>query len=213
MYIPASFREDRPEEVYGLIRANPLGTLVSHDAAGLQASPLPFLLDASTGEHGVLQTHMARANPHWKALAEDTDCLVIFQGSDGYVSPNWYPSKAATHKAVPTWNYAVVHVWGRPRVMEGGDWLDRQLQALTANHEAIRSRPWGVADAPADFIAAQKQAIIGVEITITRIEGKWKMSQNREEADRQGVIVGLRDPQDPHSSPVLADEVARRLHR
>ena len=199
MYIPASFREERDEVLHALIRAHPLGTLVSHGTDGLQASPLPFLLEANT-----LRAHMARANPHWKSLRAEGECLVIFQGPDAYVTPDWYPSKAATHKVVPTWNYATVHAWGRARVVEDGGWIASQIAALTAAHEAVRERPWSPDDAPSDFIAAQQRAVIGIEITLTRLEGKWKMSQNREEDDRRGVLTGMRDPQDPHGNPAVA---------
>jgi len=204
MYIPASFREDDAEALRALICAHPLGTLVTHGDDGLQASPLPFLLEANT-----LRAHMARANPHWKTLAENTECLVIFTGPDAYVTPDWYPSKAVTHKVVPTWNYAAVHVRGRLRVVDEPGWLAQQIADLTATHEAVRPAPWRPADAPADFIAAQMQAVIGLEIVITQIEGKWKMSQNKDAADRDGVIHGLRDTADPHRNPAVADQVER----
>lgn len=199
MYIPASFREERPEVLHGLIRTHPLGTLVTHGIDGLQASPLPFLLEGHT-----LRAHMARANPHWKTLEATRECLVIFQGPDAYVTPDWYPSKAATHRVVPTWNYAAVHAWGCARVVEEAGWIAAQIAALTAEHEAARARPWSPVDAPPDFIAAQQRAVIGIEIAITRLEGKWKVSQNREEADRLGVVAGMRDPQDPHHDPDVA---------
>ena len=210
MYVPASFRENRLEVMHGLIEAHPLGTLVTCGQSGLMASPVPFLLDAATGEHGVLRTHMARANPHWKDLATTAECLVIFQGADAYVTPAWYPSKADTHKVVPTWNYAAVHIRGRPVVMDDADWLERQLTELTRRQEGRRLAPWALTDAPAEFIAAQKKAIIGVEIAIVQIEGKWKMSQNKEAADRRGVIQGLRDEDDPHGNPIVADLVEGR---
>ncbi|MDP3032617.1 MAG: FMN-binding negative transcriptional regulator [Rhodocyclaceae bacterium] len=203
MYIPASFREEDTETLHALIHTHPLGTLVTHGAAGLQASPLPFLLDANRGAHGTLRAHMARANPHWRALAGE-QCLVIFQGPDAYVTPDWYPSKQTTHKVVPTWNYATVHARGAIRVVDDPDWLARQIADLTAVHEARRARPWSPADAPADFIAAQRQAVIGLEIVIAQIEGKWKMSQNKDAADRQGVVDGLRDPADPHANLAVA---------
>ena len=203
MYLPASFREDRPEELHALIRAHPLGTLVTQGAGELQASPLPFLLDNTT-----LRAHMARANPHWKAL-DGHDGLVIFMGPDAYVTPDWYPSKAATHKVVPTWNYAAVHVRGTIRVVDEPGWLAQQIADLTAAHEACRPRPWAPSDAPAYFIAAQMKAVVGLEIAITAIEGKWKMSQNREPDDREGVIRGMGDPGDPHHDPAVAGVVER----
>lgn len=206
MYIPASFREDRTEELHALIRAYPLGSLITHGADGLQASPLPFLLEGDT-----LQAHMARANPHWKTLVGSAECLVIFQGPDAYVTPDWYPGKAATHKVVPTWNYAAVHVRGTIRVVDEPDWLTRQIARLTEAHEGARPAPWSPADAPADFIAAQMKAVIGLEIAIMAIEGKWKMSQNRDADDRVGVIRGMGDPADPHYDPEVAQLVKDRM--
>lgn len=211
MYVPASFRETRREVLFGLIRDFPLALLVSHGADGLQASPLPFHLAADEGESGVLRAHMARANPHWRALAGADECLVSFQGPQGYVSPSWYPGKAATHRVVPTWNYATVQVWGRPRVIEDADWLRRQLDELTAAHEQSRTPPWMPADAPADFLAMQMKAIVGLEIPIARIEGKFKLSQNREAADRAGVAAGAADAGDPHYAPAMAEMVRERL--
>jgi transcriptional regulator len=207
MYVPASFRENRLGVMHGLIEAHPLGTLVTCGQNGLLASPVPFLLVAASGEHGVLRTHMARANPHWKDLTTTDECLVIFLGADGYVTPSWYPGKADTHKVVPTWNYAAVHVRGRPVVMDDADWLERQLIELTRKQEGQRPLPWALTDAPVEFIAAQKKAIIGIEIAIMQIEGKWKMSQNKEAADRRGVIQGMRDEDDPHRNPAVADLV------
>jgi transcriptional regulator len=209
MYIPASFHEERSEALYALMRAHPLGTLITHGASGLLASPLPFLLDAASGKKGVLSAHMARANPHWKSLAGETECLVVFSGPDAYVTPDWYPGKAATHRVVPTWNYAAVHVCGTLRVIDEPAWLARQITDLTAAHEALRPAPWQPADAPEDFIAAQMKAVVGLEVAITAIEGKWKMSQNKEPADLHGVMRGMRDASDPHHNPAVADQIER----
>lgn len=210
MYIPASFRESRIEILHDFVRAHPFGLLVSAGAGGLQATPLPFHLDADGG-NGTLRVHLARANPHWQALAGAEECLVVFQGEHGYVTPSWYASKAATGKAVPTWNYVAVHAWGRPTVVEDAAWLRRQIGDLTLGQEVRRAAPWAVADAPEDYLDAQMKAIVGIEIPIARIEGKWKLSQNRDAADRRGVIAGLRDANDPHSNPPLGDWVASRL--
>lgn len=210
MYIPASFREDDLARLHELIRAHPLGLLVTHGDSGLEASPVPFLLDPEEGKYGVLRAHMASANPYWKALAGLAECLVVFQGVDGYVTPSWYPSKAATHKVVPTWNYAMVQVRGRPAVIKDAVWLRKQLGDLTHLHEKSRPQPWSVGDAPADYLAAQMKAIVGIEIPIGRIEGKWKMSQNKDAADRAGVVEGMRSDTDPHRNPPVADLVARR---
>jgi transcriptional regulator len=213
MYLPPSFREDDPETLFALIRSHPLGTLVVAGAGGLEATPLPFLVDAAAGnagESGLLRAHLTRANPILAALAGATDCLVVFGGTEGYVTPSWYASKQETGRVVPTWNYAAVHVHGRPRVICDPAWLRAQLDALTASQEGRRPAPWSVGDAPADYLAAQMQAIVGVEIAITRLEGKWKMSQNRSAADRRGVIAGLRDALDPQANPALAALVEAR---
>lgn len=211
MYIPPAFRESTPDTLHALMRAHPLALLVTHGPGGLMASPVPFLIYPDEGGHGVLRAHVARANPHWRELAGLDECLVVFQGEAGYVTPSWYATKAATGKVVPTWNYATVHAWGRPKVVEDAGWLRRQIDDLTRLNEGIRPQPWAVDDAPADFIAAQMKAIVGIEIPIARIEGKWKMSQNRAAEDRAGVAAGLADVADPHHDAALAEAVKRRL--
>jgi len=192
MYQPPAFREDRIDVQHALIRAHPQGLLITAGPAGLLANLFPFLLDAAGAEKGTLRLHMARANPQWRDLEQVDECLVVFQGPQGYVTPSWYATKRESGKVVPTWNYATVHAWGRPRVMNDDRWLRRQLDDLTASRERLREAPWKVDDAPEDFVAMQMRAIVGIEIPISRIEGKWKMSQNRPEADRQGVIEGFR---------------------
>ncbi|MDB5510541.1 MAG: FMN-binding negative transcriptional regulator [Enterovirga sp.] len=191
MYQPPLFREDRLEVQHELIRANPLGLLITAGASGLMANPIPFLIDPEASEHGTLRCHLARANPQWRDLASVDECLVVFQGPQDYVTPSWYATKRETGKVVPTWNYATVHAWGRPSVTHEAGWLRRQLDDLTLLREGGRPVPWQVGDAPADFVAAQIRGIVGVEIPIGRIEGKWKVSQNRPEADRAGVHAGL----------------------
>jgi transcriptional regulator len=191
MYLPTSFREDRREVQFGLMRTHPLGLLISGATSGLMANFVPFVAYENEGACGILRAHVARPNPQWHDLAAATECLVVFQGPQAYISPTWYATKAETHKVVPTWNYATVHVWGRPRIFEDATWLGRQIADLTQAQENHRPRPWKVADAPANFIDAQLKAIVGIEIAIERIEGKWKMSQNRSEADQQGAIGGL----------------------
>lgn len=191
MYLPPQFREDRIEAQYDLIRQNPLGLLVTAGAGGLMANPIPFIIGEAGAGRGSLRCHMARANPQTRELCGVEECLVIFQGPQAYVTPSWYPSKRETEKVVPTWNYVTVHVWGRPKVIDEEAWLREQINELTDLQERRRASPWSMADAPQDFIAAQLKAIIGVEIQISRIEGKWKVSQNRPEADRAGVAEGL----------------------
>ena len=157
------------------------------------ANPVPFLLDAPGGGPAKLRCHLARANPQGYELAGLQECMAVFQGPQAYVTPSWYPSKLETGKVVPTWNYATVHVWGRPTVIEDEAWLREQVACLTAQQEEGRAAPWSVGDAPEDYIRAQLKGIVGVEILISRIEGKWKASQNRSDADRAGVAEGLRN--------------------
>lgn len=208
MFIPKSFREDRTEHLHRLMQEHPLGLLISHGTGGLQASPVPFLLYPEQGSFGVLRAHLAKANPHWRELDGATECLVMFHGADGYVTPSWYPAKAETHRVVPTWNYAVVEIRGTPTVFDDAAWLRRQLDDLTRCHEGHRLRPWSLDDAPADFIGTLMNTIVGVEIPIRHIEGKLKMSQNRSADDRSGVLSGLRDATDPHGNLDLADQMA-----
>lgn len=210
MYLPATFRETELPALHGLMSTHPLALLVSHGDGGLMASPLPFLIYPHEGAFGVLRAHLARANPHWRELNGLAECLVVFSGDDGYVTPSWYPTKAETGRAVPTWNYAAVHAWGRPKVIDDTGWLRRQVVDLTAMQEGRRAQPWSVDDAPADFIDAQLRALVGIEIPVERLEGKWKMSQNRPPQDRAGVARGLADPADPHHQPGLAAAVAAR---
>jgi transcriptional regulator len=192
MYQPPHFREDRLDVQHDLIRAHPLGLLITSGPGGLMANPIPFLIDAGASPHGTLQCHMARANPQWRELDGLKECLVVFQGPQDYVSPSWYPTKLETGKVVPTWNYATVHAWGKPVVIDDPAWLRHQIDGLTLAREGLRPEPWKVDDAPPDFVTAQIKGIIGVEIPIGRIEGKWKVSQNRPEADRAGVVAGYR---------------------
>lgn len=209
MYIPAAFQETRLPVLHELIRTHPLGWLISAGPGGLAATPLPFLVYPE-GPFGTLRAHLAKANGHWRDLEQVAECLVVFQGEHGYITPSWYPAKAATGKVVPTWNYAAVQAWGRPAVTADPAWLQRLVEDLTAAQEARRPRPWAPGDAPADYLEQMRAAIIGVEIPIARIEGKWKMSQNRDAADQAGVIAGLGAEADPHRNPALAAEVARR---
>jgi transcriptional regulator len=191
MYQPTHFREDRLDVQHALVRAHPLGLLISTGADGIVANPIPFVIDTS-GEHGTLKCHVARANTHWKSLQDSADCLVVFQGAEHYITPSWYASKKEHGKVVPTWNYATVHCWGRAIIRDDAVWVRDQIEALTRQHEGPRAAPWAVNDAPEPFIAAQMRGIVGIEIPISRIEGKWKVSQNRPEQDRAGVHEGLK---------------------
>jgi len=188
MYNPPHFREERPEVLHQAIREIGFATLVTEGQNGLEANHLPFLLDA---ERGVLRGHVARANPVWKDARQDREALVIFLGPHAYVTPSWYATKAATGKVVPTWNYLTVHVHGRLEFFDDAARLRALVSDLTDRHEAGRASPWAITDAPSDYIDAMLRAIVGVELAISRIEGKWKLSQNRDEADREGVRAGL----------------------
>lgn len=185
MYLPKSFHETRIDVLHALIRAYPFGTVVMHGAEGFVANHLPFELASDTLLHG----HVARGNE--LTQADGAPVLVIFQAADGYISPNWYPSKHETGREVPTWNYAVVHVHGRIRVTDDKAWLRQLLERLTDRHEADQPKPWHVSDAPEDHIEKMLQAIVGIEISIDRIEGKFKLSQNHPGANRAGVVRGL----------------------
>ncbi|CUA89374.1 negative transcriptional regulator, PaiB family [Chelatococcus sambhunathii] len=200
MYQPPHFREERLEVQHALIRAHPLGLLISSGEDGPLANPVPFLLDAAAAPKGVVRAHLARANRQWQALAAGEPALAVFQGVDTYVTPSWYETKKETGKVVPTWNYAIVQVRGPVRVIEDREWLRRQITALTAQHEEGRTQPWAVTDAPEDFVAAQLKGIVGIEMTIESIEGKWKVSQNRPAPDRIGVAEGLAAETDPQAA-------------
>jgi len=190
VYLPSHFREDRPEVLRALMDAYPLAALISSGASGLVANHVPLLFDPSEGVHGVLRGHLARGNNQWRELAAG-EVLVIFQGPQAYISPAWYPTKQETGKAVPTWNYATVHAWGPVEVYEDRARLRAFLGLLTERHEEARPNPWSVTDAPADYIDGLLGAIVGIEVRITRIEGKWKVSQNQPDRNRQGVATGL----------------------
>ncbi|CAI0823814.1 FMN-binding negative transcriptional regulator [Serratia liquefaciens] len=208
MYLPASFREDQLDAQIALVRANPLGMLISQGEQGLVADPLPFLIDADEQGNVLLRAHLSRANSHWRLLQAASECLVIFQGRDGYISPGWYETKRRSGKVVPTWNYSVVQLRGTPRITEDARWLRQQLEGLTALQEGRQPEPWRMEDAPAHYIAAQIQGIVGIEIAVTERLGKWKMSQNRSADDADGVIAGLRAGDSDQQQ--LADEVERR---
>jgi transcriptional regulator len=193
MYQPTHghFLEERLDVQHALIRAHPFGAMVTLGADGLVANHFPFIVDADASTLGTLRAHMARANGQWKDLDGSQESLVIFQGPDAYISPAWYPAKAETGKVVPTWNYALVHVYGRPRIVQDGEWLLRHVSELSDVHEAGQALPWSVSDAPREFVDGLLKAIVGIEIEITRIEGKWKVSQNQPEAAREGAVRGL----------------------
>ena len=191
MFRQPVFAEDRPDVLHALIDAHRLGTIVTNGSDGLSASLVPFSLDRARGPHGTLKAHLAKGNDQFDEFAAGGEALVIFQGPETYITPSWYPSKHEHGKVVPTWNYVVVQVWGRPVVIEDPAWLLGQIGELTDAHEGTRPAPWSVSDAPDAYLASQLKGIFGIEIEIARIEGKWKTSQNRPEGDRAGVAEGL----------------------
>jgi len=192
MYDVAASREDRIDVMHALIRAYPLATLVTVSGGAAEANHLPLLLEPDPAPNGSLRGHVARANPLWR-LAQDGDALAVFQGPQAYVTPSWYPSKKEHGKVVPTWNYAVVHVRGALVIRDDREWLRGLVSRLTKSQESGRQRPWSIGDSPADYIDRMLEAVVGIEILVTSIEGKWKVSQNRAQADREGVIAGLRE--------------------
>ena len=208
MYRPDHFRVEDVAQMQALMRARPFAALISAGSGlGLYASHLPTVLKTE-GDYGVIECHLARANPHCKELGSVGEALMMFQGAEGYITPNWYPTKAQSGKVVPTWNYAVVHAYGRPEVVDDPQWLHRHVTELTAQQEKSEAKPWAVSDAPEKFIAAMLRGIVGFRFVIARLEGKWKMSQNREMPDREGVVKGLRSRQGGDDLDI-ADYVAR----
>ena len=187
MYAPSHFDETRLEQLHALITTHPLGTLVTHGGAGLDADHVPFEIGAASAAAplGTLRAHVARANPLWRQAGANV--LVVFQGPSSYVSPSLYADKPVSGKVVPTYNYAVVHAHGVLRAVDDPAWLRALLERLTARHEATRNAPWSLEDAPPGFIDTLLQAIVGIEIDVARLQGKWKLSQNRPPADQLAV--------------------------
>jgi transcriptional regulator len=198
MYISEHFEERELTVLHGLIEAHPLGTWVTAAAGPLEVNHIPFVLETNRGEFGTLVGHVARANNVWKS-ASATESVVVFQGPESYITPSWYPTKHEHGKAVPTWNYVVVHAHGVPRVIDEPEWLRQHVAELTHRHEAGREVPWHVSDAPSGYIDALLGGIVGIEIPIARLVGKWKVSQNRALRDQLGVISGLIETRDVKS--------------
>ena len=193
MYIPAHFEETRIDVLHDLVRNHPLATVVTLDREGLNANHIPMELDLEPLPLGTLRGHVSRANPVWRDFSSDVGTLVIFQGPEIYITPSWYQTKQESGKVVPTWNYAVVHAYGPLRIVEDPIWLRALVERLTSRNEAPRPEPWEVADAPDDYVEGQLRGIVGIEVPIARLLGKWKVSQNRPEADRKGVAKGLHE--------------------
>jgi transcriptional regulator len=201
MCLPKIHEETRLDVLHDLIRAHPLGTWVSADEGEgeLIVNHIPFMLDGSRGEFGTLFGHVARANPIWKASPSELASVIVFRGPQTYITPSWYPSKHQNGRAVPTWNYAVATVHGYPKFIDDREWLYEHLGHLTDAHEASQALPWKIGDAPEEFTDKLVGAVVGVEITVQRIEGKWKTNQNRPEPDKLGVVAGLLEKGDDES--------------
>lgn len=192
MYVPAHFAESRTEVLHDLIKQHPFGMLVTHGASGLDANHIPFELHPQQGERGVLNAHVARANPVWKDVSAGDQVLVVFRAADAYVSPNWYPSKHEFHKQVPTWNYMVAHAYGRVTIRDDERFVRGVVARLTRSHEASQAVPWKMTDSSKEDIDAMLKAIVGLEIEITRLVGKVKLSQNKEVRDIHSVGEALK---------------------
>jgi transcriptional regulator len=192
MYVPTHFEASRTDALHLLIAQNPFGSLVTHGKNGLDANHIPFLLLPEEGPRGMLHAHVARANPVWQDVADGDEVLVIFRAGDAYISPTWYPSKQAHHKHVPTWNYRVVHAHGRITIRDDERFVRGVVARLTRTHEASQPVPWKMSDAPADYVDDLLKMIVGIEIEITRLEGKLKLGQNREARDVRGAGEALK---------------------
>jgi transcriptional regulator len=210
MYLPKAFQESDAEVLASFVRARPLATFVSLDASGLCVDHFPMLLEPRADGSQVLCGHVARANPLWRNLGAGIDVLAVFQDPGTYITPSWYASKGESGKVVPTWNYMAVHVHGRARAIEDPHWLRQLVGRLTDAHESSRETPWKVSDAPEEFIALQLRAIVGIELHVERMQGKWKVSQNRLPRDIDGVITGLAERGDPESLRMAAEVEGRR---
>lgn len=206
MYTPAHFAVDDPASLHALMRDRPLATLVTHCTDGLDANPVPLLWVDDGSPNGLLRGHVAKANPLWRE-ADGAAVLAVFHGPQAYVSPGWYPTKQETGKVVPTWNYAVVQARGTLRAVTDTAWLRDLVDSLTRSHEASQPAPWSVNDAPPVYLDAMLNGIVGIEIAITSLRGKWKMSQNQPEANRRGVVAGLQE----RGEAAVAAAVAKQL--
>jgi len=203
MYVPPAFREDDLAAIYATIDEARLSHLVTATEQGLIATPLPLFLVRDEGPHGTLYGHVARANPQWK-LTPAGEAMALFLGPHAYITPNWYATKQETHRVVPTWNYVAVHAYGRLEFFDDPVRLRSLVGRLTERHESRRPAPWSVEDAPKDFIDGQLKAIVGFEMAIQRLEGKWKLGQNRSVEDRAGAIAGLKEEGGPGEQAVAA---------
>lgn len=202
MYTPKHFEEPRVEVLHALMRARPLSTLVTLGSCGLSANHLPLLLNEEPPPLGTLRGHVSRSNSMWKELKPGVEALAVFSGPDAYITPSWYATKNETGQVVPTWNYVVAHAYGSLRIIDDPRWLRAHVEELTHQQESRFAEPWRVTDAPAENIARELRGIVGIEMAISRIEGKWKVSQNHPEANRAGVIQGLEGTSDAEAMAI-----------
>lgn len=209
MYLPPQFAESRVDELHRIVRENALGMLVTHSTNGLDANHLPFLLHVDADGGAVLLAHVARANPLWREVNDGDQVLVVFRGAQGYISPSWYPGKQETHQRVPTWNYEVVHAHGSFHVHDDEKFVRGVVARLTRQHEASQTEPWKMGDAPPDFITEKLQQVVGIEIRITRLEGKRKLNQHHQLPDREGAIRGLQACGNPGLAQAMQDSLTR----
>ncbi|KAA0182779.1 FMN-binding negative transcriptional regulator [Cupriavidus gilardii] len=213
MYIPSHFEVQDVDALHRLMRQHPFAMLVTHGPNGLDANHLPFELDLSAGRNGTLRAHVARANPVWQDVRNGDEVMVVFRAEDGYITPTWFPSKHETHKQVPTWNYRVVHAHGRITIRDEERYVRGVVARLTRTHEASRPQPWKMTDAPADYIDTMLKAIVGIEIDITRLVGKFKLSQNRELRDKLGAAEALKQQGDVALGQAMLDAIAEPRDR
>jgi transcriptional regulator len=213
MYIPRWFKEERIPVLQDAIENIAFGTLVTGSPGGLLASHIPMFIDRTKGEYGTLYGHIARGNSQWRDSNKDSDALAMFVGPEAYITPNWYKTTEETGKVVPTWNYVAVHVYGRADFFEDKDRLLALVTHLTEIHEEPFENPWKVSKAPREYIEGELRSIVGFEMPISKIEGKWKMSQNRTEADRAGAIRGLSEMNDPEADAVVSEMRKREEER
>lgn len=204
MYLEKRYEETRVEVMQGLIRDHPLATLVTQGADGLDANHIPMIIDESPAPYGTLRGHIARANPLLRNIAKNTEALAIFHGPNTYISPSWYVTRHETGKVAPTWNYAVVHAHGPLRIVEDAAWIRAQLEALTAHNESAFPEPWAVSDAPEEFVEGLIGAIVGFEMPVTRMTGKWKVSQNQPQRNQASVVEALLANAQPFASDMAA---------
>ncbi|MEJ6004458.1 FMN-binding negative transcriptional regulator [Paucibacter sp. AS339] len=210
MYIPPCNAEQDLATLHDLIAKHPLGTWITLATEGLTANHIPFLIDRARGPHGTLRAHVARANPVWRELSGEQESMVVFQGPQSYITPSWYPTRLNSGAVVPTWNYAVVQAKGIAQVQHDPAWILQMISDLTDQQESTRALPWKVSDAPAAFIERLAQAIVGIEIPLDSLSGKWKLSQDEAHADRLGTVAGLAASMDVNSQ-TLSHMVNERI--